>query len=48
MIHLPLAVLSQSFTILGALKWVPPMLGVMVVAVIGGHGDDLEEIFGRP
>jgi hypothetical protein len=47
MIHLPLAVLSHSFTILGALKWVPPMLVAMVVAVIGGHGDDLEEIFGR-
>jgi hypothetical protein len=47
MLHLPLAVLSSSFTILGALKWVPAIFVAMLVAVIGGHGDDLEEIFGR-
>lgn len=46
MIHLPLAILSSSFTILGALKWFPVMVVSMLVAVIGGHGDDLNEVFG--
>jgi hypothetical protein len=45
-IHLPLAILVSGVTILGALKWVPAMFISMLVAVIGGHGDDLNEIFG--
>lgn len=46
MIHLPLAILSDSFSVLGALMWIPPMLVAMIVAVIGGRADDLGQIFG--
>ncbi|MCL6729805.1 hypothetical protein [Sphingomonas hankyongi] len=47
MIHLPLAILFSGITIFGALKWVGAMLVAMLVAVIGGHGDELEKIFGK-
>jgi hypothetical protein len=47
MIHLPLAILFTGITIIGALKWVGAMFVAMLVALIGGRGNDLEEIFGK-
>lgn len=46
MIHVPLAILSSNFTLLGAFKWLGAGVVAMIVAVIGGHGDDLDELFG--
>jgi hypothetical protein len=46
-IHFVLAVLVSGITLLGALKWIGAMFVAMLVAVVGGRGDDLEEIFGK-
>jgi hypothetical protein len=46
LIHLPLAILTESFTLLGAFKWFGTGLVAMIVAVIGGRSGDLDELFG--
>jgi len=46
MIHFPLAILTSSFTIFGALKWIRLLFAAMIVAVLGGRGSDLEQLFG--
>ena len=45
-IHVPLAMLSSSFTLFGAFKWLLAGFVFMILAVVGGRGDSLNEIFG--
>jgi hypothetical protein len=45
-IHLWLAMVS-SFTLFGAFKWLLAVFAAMLVAVIGGRGEDLNQMFGK-
>jgi hypothetical protein len=45
-IHVWLAMFS-SLTLFGAFKWLLALFAAVLVAVIGGRGDDIGEIFGK-